>query len=480
MSGRLRSWLDDVAFDRAWTMRLFSVGLGLTYVCAFISIGVQIDALYGPDGIQPAPRYMEQLGSYLRGGGFWAWPTLFWWDSSPAFLKTLAGVGCVAAIAFALGFLPAVSAFVAWLCYLSFLNGGSLFMSFQWDILLVETGFLAIWLYPFGWRASRPRAVAVLLLWWLNFRLMYASGAVKLLSGDPAWRDWTAMLYHFETTCLPNPLSWFAHNAPDFMLRALTGFTFFVELFVPWLIVLGRSWRMFAGLAFILTMLGIAATGNYTFFNLLSAVLALTLFDDRFLGRPSPTRTVRHTISILPAAVAASLFVMSLVPLARVLPYTPPTLSAWLYGKVERFRLVNGYGLFATMTKQRPELIVEGSLDGETWRAYRLKYKPHELDRLPPQVAPHQPRVDWQMWFAALGDPRRNGWVFAMLDRLCTGSPDVLGLFEDNPFPDAYPQQLRATLYDYRMSTPEERASSGHWWKRSYVQPYGPPVYCVR
>lgn len=491
MMARWRRRLNRLSADRQTTLSLFAAGLGLTYVIAFASLYVQIDVLYGPDGLQPMPLAFEQLRNHLRGGGFWQLPTLFWWGTSADFLKTTAALGALAGTTYALGLIPPLSAAVAWLCYLSFLNAGGRYLSFQWDILLVETGFLAIWLYPLALRRQHPRALFILLLWWLNFRLMFASGAVKLLSGDQVWRDFTAMYVHYETTCLPNPLSWYAHHAPTWLLRAQTGMTFFVELFLPWLIFLGQRWRNLAALGFIALQIGIAATGNYTYFNLLSAVLAVTLLEDR-LWLPMRFELARqnrglsapglYRLSFFQNAAATTialmLFCISLVPLSRVLPYEPPFLAKALYGATQNLRLVGGYGLFANMTESRPEIVIEGSNDGQTWQAYEFKYKPDRLDKTPPQVAPHQPRIEWQLWFAALGDPRRNGWVLTLLNRVCQGSPPVLNLFAANPFAAEQPRQVRASLYDYRYTTPAERAASGNIWKRSRLGDYGQAVYC--
>lgn len=502
MINNWRQRLSHFTANRQIALRLFSVGLGLTYVIAFASLYLQIDVLYGPDGLQPMSLAFEQIRSHLRGSGFWQLPTLFWWGTSPEFLKAVASLGILAGTAYALGLLPPLSALLAWLCYLSFLNAGGRYLSFQWDILLVETGFLAIWLYPLAFWRQQPRLLLILLLWWLNFRLMFASGAVKLLSGDPLWRNFTALYVHYETTCLPNPLSWYAHHLPKWFLRTQTGLTFFVELFLPWLIFLGQRWRTLAALGFIGLQMGIAATGNYTYFNLLSAVLALTLLDDKFFaakhfklpactnGQADPEKNslriypgstfLRPVYKVFIGVIALVLICNSLVPLSQVLPFAPPNLAKTIYVATQNLRLVGSYGLFANMTKSRPELVIEGSSDGQNWQAYEFKYKPDRLDKTPRQVAPHQPRIEWQLWFAALGEPRRHAWVFTLLNRICQNSSPILELFAYNPFAGQQPQYVRASLYDYRYTTPSERAASGNIWKRTRLGDYGQAVYCMR
>ena len=361
-----------------------------------------------------------------------------------------------------------------WALYLSLVSVGGDFMAFQWDILLLETGFLAVFFAP--WQMGReklgsPPTVALWLLRWLAFRLMLLSGVVKLASGDLTWRNFTALEYHYLTQPLPNPLSWYAHQMPVSAQRASCLAMFGVELLVPFFIF--APWRLVRAVAaaiLIAFQLLIFATGNYTFFNLLTIALCLPVFGEYF---PQPVSWRREA----PGIVLALLLVpLSLLEIAARFH---PDLPAWAEQPVDwvaPFRLTSSYGLFAVMTTSRPEIVVEGSLDGEQWLSYEFAHKPGDPRRAPTWVAPHQPRLDWQMWFAALSGPDQARWFQRFLLRILEGSPEVLSLLRNDPFPGRPPKYVRALLYDYRFTTPEERAATGDWWHRTLKGTYFPAV----
>jgi hypothetical protein len=373
------------------------------------------------------------------------------------------------------------------------------FMNYQWDALLLESSLLAFFLAPRVGRArgvrGDPPRLARWLLWWLLIRLMVLSGAVKLLSGDETWRHLTALRYHFWTQPLPTPLAWYANLLPAWALEASCAIMFAIELGAPLLLLLPRRLRhLGAGLLIGLQVL-IALTGNYTFFNLLAASLCLLFFDDAF-WRHALKQWQRRPHAPLPAAaprpagsgrwcrhgtlvpVAAFVFGITLLMGAPTVVRRPawPGWMAALLGVVEPFRSLNNYGLFAVMTTERPEIIIEGSDDGRTWRPYEYRDKPGDLRRAPTFVAPHQPRLDWQLWFAALDYPDRDPWVTNLCVRLLQGSPAVLGLFASNPFPRAPPHEIRAVLYDYTFTDRATRAATGRWWNRSPVDLYLDPL----
>jgi hypothetical protein len=345
-----------------------------------------------------------------------------------------------------------------------------------------------------GARGPHPPRTVLWLLRWLLFRLMFLSGAVKLLSGDPTWHNLTALQYHYETQPLPTWVAWHAHHLPAGFQEFSTRVMFFVELGLPFLIFLPRRLRFVACGAFVLLQLGIALTGNYTFFNLLAILLCVLLLDDAVIRKIIPQRWRSEAKANAPASITAfrrrlrTARVAGLASLAIFIfmmsgflfygslrrEFNPDGLLTKVYQKVASFRSINSYGLFAVMTTNRPEIIIEGSNDGQEWRAYEFKHKPGTLDQRPGFVAPHQPRLDWQMWFAALGTYDQNTWFQRFCFRLLQGSPEVLRLMEKNPFPKAPPKFIRASLYEYHFTTAAEKAKTGNWWKREYKGLYAP------
>jgi uncharacterized membrane protein YphA (DoxX/SURF4 family) len=390
-----------------------------------------------------------------------------------------------------LGFAPGPMLVCLWACYLSLTTAGQVFLGYQWDALLLETGFLAIFyaswrLWP--WPASaRASPVMRWLLRWLLFRLMFTSGVAKLVSGDPTWRDFTALEYHYETQPLPAWTSWYLHQLPAWVQRFSVLLTFVLEIGAPVLLFAGRRCRRWACAGIIFLQMLIALSGNYGFFNLLTIALCIAQLDDnvfpatiraRMLGpprEPGPAGMPRFRVILL-FSVAGTLFLLSLVPFLRVARLTQhwPT---WLTGTSElaaSFQVVNNYGLFAVMTRERPEIVIEGSNDGTTWLPYEFRWKPGDIRRRPEFATPHMPRLDWQMWFAALGTFADNPWFHHFLVRLLEGEEQVLALLEHNPFPERPPRFLRAILYRYRFTDAESRARTGAWWQRERIRPYSP------
>jgi predicted DCC family thiol-disulfide oxidoreductase YuxK len=469
---------------------LFLRLVGLCYVAAFLSLFLQVDGLVGSHGVLPIARYLDWVRGQTGAERYWLLPTLCWISSSDAMLHFLCGAGALVGCLLVAGVAPAWSAAVAWLFYLSLSVAGQVFLEFQWDLLLLETGLLAVLLVP-PWRLRlrsgiAAPALALFLLRWLLFRLMFSSGWVKLSSGDATWRNLTALRYHYETQPLPPWTAWFMHQLSPSFQTASAVFLFFVELAVPFLFFAPRRLRLFACGMTLLFQALIAATGNYAFFNLLAVALAVLLIDDQSLPRRWRQRAEASTFgaggggwprSIL-VPVAAMVFIVSAVhfaaTLARSLPFPRPVVQAvrWL----APLRIANGYGLFAVMTTSRPEIILEGSDDGAIWRAYEFRFKPGDPLRRPRFVAPHQPRLDWQMWFAALGGYQENPWLMELLGRLLEGSPDVERLLAVNPFPHHPPRFVRAVVYDYRFTDSAERARSGAWWRRDIQGLYCPVV----
>jgi hypothetical protein len=398
------------------------------------------------------------------------------------------------------GVLPRVCLALLWLLYLSLVTVGGDFLAFQWDNLLLETGLLAIFFAPAQVlpRPSREKPPSPTVLWLLRlllFKLMFLSGVVKLASRDETWRRLSALTHHYETQPLPTWVAWHAQQLPRWFQASSCAVMFVIELAVPFLIFAPRRLRMAGGAALAIFQVLILLTGNYTFFNCLTLGLCLLLCDDFLLApllprklavlysqpamgpaappaRGRPWRLV--VIAPLAVLVLSISAVQLLSPFGRLPSWTRPVVS--VYRWLSPLRSVNRYGLFAVMTTERPEIIVEGSSDGRHWKEYGFRYQPGDPNRRPAFVAPHQPRLDWQMWFAALGNYRQNPWFVSFCRRLLEGSPEVLALLGKDPFPDQPPKYIRARLYNYRFTSPEERKRTGAWWQREPKGEYLPPV----
>ena len=457
---------------------LFLRLLGLIYFAAFVSLALQVKGLIGKRGILPAGEFLEARRRFgLKR--FWRIPTLCWLDSQDSAMVSIAGAGALLSLLLILGFSPGSILILLWVFYLSLFSVSRIFLGYQWDILLLETGFLAILAAPFELAPrfpSSPPPIVVWLLWWLLFRLMFSSGLVKLRSGDKNWRQLTALAYHYETQPLPTPFAWYFRQMPLLFHRISAAIMFFIELLVPWLIF--SPAKYLAAPLFLMLMILIQLTGNYCFFNLLGVALSVLLLDDRLLLPILHSVVPGIVIAIPPvsaswqqwtiAGIGLLILTLSLAPLARLLRLEirwPRPLER-LFDLLEPFHLVNGYGLFSVMTTERAEIIVEGSDDGTHWLAYEFKWKPGDVRRLPRVAAPHQPRLDWQVWFAALGYFGGNPWFNRFLQRLLDGSPDVLRLLKENPFNGAPPRYIRAVLYHYRFATWTEHRANGAWWRR--------------
>ena len=471
---------------------IFERLMGAVYLVAFISFAVQIKGLAGRNGVMPATKVLDGASSVRGIRRFLLFPTLCWWSASDNFLLGLCCGGAGLSVLCLLGIAPVPVSLLLWMFYLSLLTVCPLFLGYQWDILLLEAGFLTIFISPWkwwvGWPAdAAPPSIVLLLLWLLVFRLMFLSGWMKLLSGEAAWRSRKALLYHYETQPLPNRLSWHAHHLPCWFHKVSVAVMFAIELGAPLLIFATPPWRYLAGGAIVGLMLLISATGSYGFFNLLTIVLCVPLMDDSIwrgvLGvagvasshtLPRPSGWPEWWLWLVAAVIlllTVEQFTDLFWPRIRL-----PSVFQKFSGRLRPFMFVNRYGLFAVMTTRRLEIIVEGSNDGLTWRPYEFKWKPGDARRVPGHPAPHQPRLDWQMWFAALSPLHEHPWLVDFMFRLLQGQPAVLSLLRHNPFPDAPPRYVRAQLFDYHFTDRATRRATGAWWRRSWVGLYCPPM----
>ena len=490
--------------------RMFLIGIALIYLIAFVSLWLQIEGLFGSEGIMPFERYFERLFKQDTPAAYiLRYPSLLWLDHflklGNSFLHILCGMGSLLSILALFNYWRGYSLFLCWIFYLSLVVLGSPFLSFQWDNLLLESGFLSIWLAGFKRTDQKPSPFILFTVYLLLFRLMFFSGYVKLASNDPVWWNLSALLLHFETQPLPHALSWYFHQIPPILLKIATALMFFIELVVPFFIFMGRRLRHSAGILFMVFMLVIILSGNYTFFNFLTVVLCLSLFDNEFYRRwlvVLPTRFLKKgnfslpgkTWSIIQKAICLLIVTLALITEGRRwLPMSQYPVISNIYSFLRPFRSVNTYGLFADMTTTRPEVIFEISADGDNWQELQFKWKPVALDARPRFVQPHQPRLDWQLWFAGLFYERvlalfwqqtgrapasydeihrfiyqryrqvysRHVWVHNFMEGILNKSPSVLNLTAHENWPDK-PFYCRAWLFDYHFTQIGENT----WWQR--------------
>ncbi len=466
--------------QRAYVRALFLRLLGLIFLVAFLSLLVQVEVLYGNHGLLPAQDYLASLGDV----SFFRAPTIFWLSSSDLALRAVAIAGAVLSFGLILNLAPLYCLVLLWFLYLSFATIGQAFMWFQWDNLLLETAFFAIFVTPPGLRPkpSPPHRIAVFLMLWLLLRLHVESGAAKLLTGDPTWRDLTAMVKYYETAPLPTWIGWYAHQMPFWAHRAIAGWTLFVELLAAWFIW-SRHWLRGIVFAILASMqIAILLTANYAFFNYLTLALCLFVLDDnhlrraaRWLGRSLPAVPHRGRAparTALLGGAATVLVPLSLLPFLSMVPAAAPVESATIPIRefLNIYRSVNAYHLFAQMTLERREVVIEGSADGQTWKPYEFRYKPGDPQRAPRFVAPHQPRVDFQLWFLLLDGRPQEPYFRNLLKQLLSHPAAVAPLFAEDPFPTDAPAFLRFSAYRYTFTDFAERRASGAWWKRELLR----------
>jgi len=488
----------------AW---VFSRWMALIYLVAFCSLGTQVLGLIGSHGILPSVDFLHYISQQLGSSRFWAAPTLCWFNSSDGFLLFLCWGGALLSILFFLGFMPGLTAFLLWFFYMSLTVVGQDFLGFQWDNLLLEAGFLLIFLVPNLFRVEfkpsfRPSIIVIWLLRWLLFRLMFESGMVKLLSGDLNWTHLTALTYHYWTQPLPNIVSWYANQLPLWFQKLSCALLFGVELIFPFFIFCGRWGRLIAFFGITSLQLLIILTGNYCFFNLLAIGLCLTLLEDEhwsgvkrpngkdvsagviasaakqsFIKKGTSTQDGGIFYKVLTVALSLLIVIVSVGLMTDSLWRIPlPKPVEKLITAVSPMRSINNYGLFAVMTTERNEIILEGSNDGETWLPYEFRYKPGDINQAPKWAMPFQPRLDWQMWFAGLSSWRENPWVETLMTKLLQGEPTVVNLLADNPFKDHPPRYIQATFWGYHFTNFKTKGLRGPWWHREIKGLYCPTI----
>jgi hypothetical protein len=519
--------------DRFLSRWIFLRALGAIYFSAFFSLVFQIRGLIGPQGILPASEYLKGLAEQVGHARYWYVPSVLWFSIGSHMLTGLCWVGMAAAVLLLFNIWPRAMLVICFVCFLSFVSAAGDFSGYQSDGMLLEAGFLSLFIAPGGFRPRLgekrpPVRAAIYLLLWEWFRIYFESGVGKIAGGDPEWRNFTAMDDYYQNGPLPTWIGWYVQHLPHWFHAGATFFTLALELVLIWAAFLPRPFRIV--LFFIVTpwQIGIILTANYAFLNYLVLILVFLLLDDRFLLRFFPAKwkqpllarsTTLPVESAPPSADQLSILATPSNPSAgEPSARKPPPLNLWQKNSLwltslrvaittvllvwifyattaqmvwmitpaplptspvallEPFRIANRYGLFERMTRGRYEIEFQGSNDGQTWIAYPFSHKQLELDKPPRIYAPYQPRFDWNLWFASLGEWRDNPLVLRTESRLLLNDPDVLALFAANPFPQGPPRQVRAVLWQYWFTSMAEKREHGLWWRRELLGLYAPAI----
>jgi hypothetical protein len=475
-----RSWI--LPGDALWPRWIWLRALGLIFLSAFYSLAFQITGLIGPRGILPAGEYLAEVHSvFAMPKALWFAPTLFWISSTDTALLAVTLLGAAASVFLVLNLAPRVCVAVAGVCFLSFIGAAQDFASYQSDGMLLEAGFISYFLAPRGLRprlgATDPAPrLAIFLLVWEWFRIYFESGVVKLLSGDAQWRAFTAMDHYYENGPLPTWIGWYVQQRLSHGFHAFTVVLIFLfELVIVWCAFLPRRFRLACFFLATFFQMGIILTANYAFLNYIVLCLGVLLLDDRFLRLPKPPAEPKPTS--WPVRIALGWILYATIVLAPGISHLLPRPLLWPAIALEPFRIANRYGLFAVMTSDRYEIEFQGSRDGVSWEPYPFRYKPQDPVRPPGIYAPYQPRFEWNLWFASLGQWREYSWVLRTELRLLEGSPTVLRLFARDPFPDRPPAYVRAVRWQYWFTTPEEKRTTGAYWRRQEKGLYAPELH---
>ncbi|MGB8323622.1 MAG: lipase maturation factor family protein [Candidatus Acidiferrum sp.] len=488
---------------------LFLRALGFIYFSAFLALVFQIRGLIGPQGILPAREYLEAVAGSAGHLRYWYAPTLLWFNSSSPMLMALCWVGLIVSVLLVFNIWPRGMLAICFVCFLSFVSAASDFSGYQSDGMLLEAGFISLFLAPPGWRPGLgrehpPMRASVFLLLWEWFRIYFESGVAKIISGDPEWRHFTAMDEYYQNGPLPTWIGWYVQHLPHWFHAATAFGTLALELALVWMLFLPRRWRIIC--FFIVTpwQIGVILTANYAFLNYLVLALGIFLLDDRFVAQCLPSRWK----AILPVEAASAetaqkvetpeqpaqwrrQFKLAGMAVTAVilmwLFYASTVQMLWMLWRdlplpvspvvaLEPFRVAERYGLFAVMTPARYEIEFQGTDDGQHWLAYPFRFKPQDPSKAPGIYAPYQPRFDWNLWFASLGGWRANPMVPRTEERLLSNDKNVLSLFAFNPFPNGPPRQMRAVLWQYWFTSMAEKRVQGMWWRRQYLGLYAPEL----
>lgn len=472
-----------VAQPTYWLTRFMILRLlGIIYAIAFLVAINQILPLIGSNGLLPVSDYLNHISSALGSStdGFIRLPSIFWWWHSDSALLTVAWIGLILSCLVIAGYANAIILAVLWFLYMSFVHVGQEWYGYGWEIQLTETGFLAIFLCPLldmrPFPKYPPPFLIIVLFRWLICRIMLGAGLIKL-RGDDIWRNSTALYYHFETQPIPGPLSRWFHFMPRIALKAGVWFNWLAEIVAPFFVFWPRIARHIAGVIIILFQLNLVISGNLSFLNWLTIVPALACFDDGFWERILPRRLVLNAAAaeeksvVSKPALNTAKFIALIVGLLSITPvFNMISSRQVMNASFDPLDLVNTYGAFGTVGKERFNVVFEGTTDNDStdkahWKEYNYKGLPVLTDKHPPQVAPYQLRLDWQMWFAAMSTPTEYPWTVHLVSKLLHNDPGALSLFAGNPFSTQPPRYVRAVLYRYAFAKPGNPQKQ--YWNRT-------------
>lgn len=463
--------------------------LGIIYAVAFLVAINQILPLIGSDGLLPVELFINRINRVIGSiSGFIRLPSVFWFNYSDTALLITAWIGFLLSCVVAAGYANALMLAILWFLYMSFVHIGQEWYGYGWEIQLLETGFLSIFLCPLIDMRPFPRRAppmpVIVLFRWLIFRIMFGAGMIKV-RWDVNWLNGTALWYHFETQPIPGPLSRWFHFLPHSVLKIGVWFNFLAELVASWFVFWPRLARHIAGTVIILFQLNIFISGNLSYLNLLTIVPALACLDDGFWGRILPKRLVYKAESAAANAepsrpmITTAWVVTVIVGLLSIQPAVNLLSAGQIMNRsFDPLDLVNTYGAFGTVGQERLNVVFEGTRDNDTtdkanWKPYIYKGLPVEIDRRPPQVAPYQLRLDWQMWFASMSTPEEYPWTLHLTWKLLHNDPGAVGLFAENPFPGKPPKYIRAVLYRYAFVRSND---DGIWWTRKKISDWLPAL----
>lgn len=463
--------------------------LGLVYFVAFLSLAQQLRPLIGSKGLLPTDLFLRQAEKFLGSptAAFLQLPSIFWIDSSDAFLVAMSWVGVALSGLVLIGFANGLLLMALWALYLSFVHIGQDWYSYGWDIQLLETGFLSVFLCPLldgrPFPKRPPPAPVIWLFRWLIFRIMFGAGLIKL-RGDACWQDLTCLFYHYETQPIPNPISPLLHFMPPWFHRLGALWNHVNELLVPWFAFWPRRPRLIAGFLLVSFQAMLIASGNLSFLNWLTIIPALACIDDSCWARILPQGLTQRSLQAGNKAETSpvqQIVVSCFVLVVAVLSFFPirnlASSRQAMNTSFDPLHLVNTYGAFGSVGRERDEIVFEGSNDKalaaeSQWKAYEFKCKPGDVFRRPCVISPYHYRLDWQIWFAAMSDPRQYPWTVHFVWKLLHNDSEVLSLLAKNPFPDAPPRHIRAELYRYHFAPWRDPA----WWSRTRVGPWLPAL----
>lgn len=474
-------------FDGLVLVRLIvERSLAAIYLIAFLAALNQFKPLLGEKGLLPAPDFLKQTR-------FRDTPSIFHFYYSDRLADILSIVGILISAAIVIGlfdhlpwYLYITGWLLNWFLYMSLVNVGRTFFAFGWESMLLEAGFFAAFLGP---AYLYPSVIPILILRWMLFRVEFGAGLIKVRH-DPCWRDYTCLYYHYETQPMPGPLSWYFHHMPKSIHRFGVAFSHFVQLVVPFGVFAPQPVAQIAGLLIIAHQLWLVFCGNYSWLNWITIILGFTTFSDSLISSVLPLEA--GIVEQRPLAFEIVLYMLAIFSL--ILSWKPfmnflskDQMMNYCYN---RYHLICVYGAFGSVTKERFELVIEGTTDTviteqSEWKSYEFKGKPGKLDNIPRQYAPYHLRLDWCMWFLPFTTAVQNNkliyastkeWFVMFIEKLLLSDKATLGLLRSSPFEDTRPSFIRVLFYRYEFTTAEEKKASGNIWKRTLTGEYFPPL----